>query len=564
MDQVEEVKSKVDIVQLAGEYVKLAKAGRNFKGLCPFHGEKTPSFMVNPELQIYKCFGCGEGGDAYSFLQKMEGMEFGEALKTLAKRAGVTLVSYTPSRGEEDREKLYTINSLAAEFFHYLLVKHPKGEQGREYLEERKIGSKAIETYKLGYVPEGWDYLMKYLAGKKGFKIDDLTRAGLAVEGRYDRFRNRIMFPLNNHRGQTVGFAGRVMPGGDEKSGKYVNTPETEIYHKGDLLYGLDVNRAKIKGEGTVVVVEGEIDAIASWQAGVSNVVALKGSALTAKQVDILKRYTQTAILSLDADLAGDMAARRGIEIAEKAGLLIKVINPKSKTLNPKNFKDPGDFATEDPKGWNKAVAGAVPIYDYYIDSAVERYGMQAEGKKKISRELIPIWAGIDDEIVKAHYVNRLANELGVEARAVWAQIQKTPSPGTVTQKSGEKTADDRELARSRRDVVEENLVKLSILGEKVNDLDKSGPGKMIRGGFWRRVVEEFGKGKSIGELPSEIKPRVQELMMDETEFSQAEWEETIRQLELVGIEEEMEEDRHDPAKIKKLGSRKAELTKGR
>jgi len=218
-DQVEEVKSKVDMVQLVTEYVPLKKAGRNFKGLCPFHGEKTPSFMVNPELQIFKCFGCGEGGDAYSFLQKMEGMEFGEALKTLADRVGVKLESYRPTQTEEIKEKLVKINSLAAEFYHYLLVKHKTGEEARNYLKKRGVESEAVEKFKLGYVPEGWDYAIGYLSGKKGHKAEDLERAGLVIRGEryYDRFRNRIMFPLTNHRGQIVGFAGRVMPGGGRK-----------------------------------------------------------------------------------------------------------------------------------------------------------------------------------------------------------------------------------------------------------------------------------------------------------------------------------------------------------
>jgi DNA primase len=279
--------------------------------------------------------------------------------------------------------------------------------------------------------------------------------------------------------------------------------------------------------------------------------------------VDILKRYTGTAILSLDADLAGDMAARRGIEIAEKAGLLIKVINPKSETLNPKHFKDPGDFGGEDPEGWKKAVAGAVPIYDYYIDSAVERYGLEAEGKNKISKELVPIWAKIDDEIVKSHYVNKLAEVLGVEAQAVWTQIQKTLNSKSDDPNKSEISSSKTQV-RTRREVVEEKLVKLAILGGKVKELAQSRAGKMIKGRFWQRVMEELTGGKEIKELPSEILGRVQELLMDETEFTEGEWEEIGKQLELVEIEEELGGAKADPARVRKLGSRKAELTKDR
>ena len=280
MDQVEEVKSKVDMVQLVSEYIPLKKGGRNYKGLCPFHGEKTPSFMVNPELQIWKCFGCGEGGDAYTFLQRMEGMEFGEALRTLAEKVGVKLTAYRPSQTEEVKERLVRVNSLAAEFYHYLLMQHRLGESARQYLRKRGIKEEVTEKFKLGFAPEGWDFLMKYLVGKKNFEVQDLERAGLVVKGQnfYDRFRNRVMFPLSNHRGQTVGFAGRVMPATSAEAAasqgaKYVNTPETEIYHKGELLYGLDVNKTEIKTAGWAVVVEGELDLLASYLAGVKNAV---------------------------------------------------------------------------------------------------------------------------------------------------------------------------------------------------------------------------------------------------------------------------------------------------
>jgi len=567
MDQVEEVKGKVDIVQLVGEYVKLTKAGRNFKGLCPFHSEKTPSFMVNPELQIYKCFGCGEGGDAYAFWEKMEGVEFGEALKALAKRVGVTLISYTPSQGEEDRERLYKVNNLAAEFYHYLLTKHRMGEPARKYLEGRKITDKAVERFKLGFVPEGWDYLIKYLVGKKGFKIQDMERAGLVVpsqRGGYDRFRNRIMFPLNNHRGQTVGFAGRVLPGGDEKTGKYVNTPETEIYHKGDLLYGLDINKVDVKNAGAAVVVEGELDAIASWQAGVHNVVAIKGSALTIKQVDILKRYTETIVLALDADLAGDMAARRGIEIAEKAGMMIKVINPNSETLNPKHFKDPGDFGVRDPEGWKKAVAGAVPIYDYYIESAVERYGLEAIGKNKISKELVPIWSKIEDEILKSHYVNKLADILEVEAQAVWVQIQKILNSKFEDPNKSEILNSKTQTTKTRREVVEEDVVRLALLGERTNALYEEPIKTWISDEFWQRVNHELEKGVKVQELPAELKGKVADLLMTEWEFSEQEWDRVIKELEKEYIKDKRM--RLDPGKdlkeIRNLDKRYNDLTR--
>jgi DNA primase len=474
MDQVEEIKQKTDIVEIISDHVTLKKAGRNYKGLCPFHGEKTPSFMVNPELQIYKCFGCGEGGDVFSFLQKIEGMEFGEVLKMLAKRTGVKLVSYKPTGVEEEKERLISINNLACEAYHYVLTKHDSGKRALEYLKSRNIGEEEIEKFKLGFAPGGWDFLVKFLGVKKNMKLEDVEKAGLVIRvmreggrtGYYDRFRERIMFPLNNQRGQTVGFSGRVLPGSDEKAGgKYINSPETQIYHKGELLYGLDITRSEIKKLNKAVVVEGEIDAIASCKAGIENVVAIKGSALTPKQVELLRRVCDEVVLALDADMAGDAAARRGIEVAESVGLIIKVVKMKG-------AKDPGELAMENPQEWKKCVEEAVVIYDFYLNSAVERYGLDVVGKQRIGRELLPIWAKIGDEIVKAHYIKKLASILGVDEEDVRAQIKKA-SP--LEMKIEAKTEEVKRLKPSslRREVLEEYVVGLLVGGDRVGVIDE-------------------------------------------------------------------------------------------
>jgi DNA primase len=572
-DQVEEIKSKVDVVQIISEYVKLTKAGRNFKGLCPFHGEKTPSFMVNPELQIFKCFGCGEGGDIFEFVMKMEGAEFGEVLRMMAKKVGVTLASYTPTKAEDEREKLYQINKLTAEYYHYLLTKHEIGQEALKYLNDRKITNESIDRFNLGFSAEGWDYLIKFLTIKKDFKIQDLERAGLVIpspKGGYDRFRNRVMFPLANHRGLVVGFAGRVMPAASAEAaasqgGKYVNTPETEIYHKGDLLYGLDLNKAEIKSAGWVVVVEGEIDSIASWQAGVRNVVAIKGSALTQRQVDVIKRYTDTVILALDADLAGDMAARRGIEIAEKAGLIIKVTNPKAQIAHYK-YKDPGECATEDPEMWKKIVEGAVPIYDFYISSAVERHGLEAVGKAKIGKELLPIWAKIEDEITKGHYIKRLAEVLGVGEGDVRRQLEKIQNSKSEEPNKFQNLNSNDQTGKSRRERVEEEIIRQAVLGDKLEALVTEPLRKWIGSEFWQRVIEEFAKGKRVTDLPAELKTRTAELLLNEWEFSEAEWTKTMREMEIEyikGTKAGMDSGK-DLQKIDDLNKRYNDLTKGR
>jgi len=584
VDQVEEVKSKIDIVELISEYLPLKKAGRNWKGLCPFHGEKTPSFMVNPELQIFKCFGCSVGGDAFSFLQQMEGMEFGEALKLLAKRTGVTLTSYRPSMTEERKDRLLSANTLARDYYHFVLTKHALGKEAGKYLDKRGVTGDSVERYKLGFAPDGWDFLMKYLEGKKSFKREELSGAGLVVEGKsYDRFRNRIMFPLNNHRGQTVGFAGRVMPGADETAGgKYVNTPETEVYHKGDLLYGLDVNKTEIKTAGWVVVVEGELDSIASWQAGVKNVVAIKGSALTLKQVEILRRYVDTVVLALDADLAGDAAARRGIEVAQKQGLIVKIVNAGSEELNPKKYKDPGEWGIGDPEGWIKAVEAAIPIYDFYLESAVKRHGLDAVGKTKVGRELLPLWAGIDDEIMKAHYVKKLAGILEVGEEDVRKQMEKAINTSTsATKPSTPEAAKLPENTNTRREMVEEYLIGLAVRGGQISKLLKEAS-ELIKSAFWVKVLETWDKheGKTTKEkdivapLPKELRERVEGLFLAEDDLNDTEWEKEwgkqMKILEMVEIEEEIlkclpkAEESGVAQKLKKLISRKAELTRDR
>jgi DNA primase len=559
MDQVEEIKSKIDIVQLISEYTPLKKAGRNFKGLCPFHGEKSPSFMVNPELSIWKCFGCQKGGDAYAFLQNIEGYEFGEALKVLADRAGVKLISYRPTQVEEIKDKLIAINSLAANVYHYMLTKHKWGTVALVYLQGRKISPESIETFKIGFAPDSWDFMTNFLLGKKKMAADDVVKAGLIVAGKnYDRFRNRIMFPLNNSRGQTVGFSGRVLPGASEKEGgKYVNTSETEIYHKSELLYALDITRGDIKAKNLAVVVEGEVDAIASYQSGVKHVVAIKGSALTARQVEILRRLCDTAVLALDADFAGDAAVRRGIEMAEKGGLIIKVVSPSEK------YKDPGEWATEDPYGWARAVEEAIPIYDFYLQSAVKRFGLDIVGKKRISQELLPIWASIEDEIVKGHYIKQLARVLEVEEDDIRIQLGKTQVPVYRAQPTSPLTKlevlPEQLTTTVGRELLEKYLLELALKGKKTKELEPL----VFRHPFWKKAAELVAQGTELAKMPAEIKPQLQELFLLEDEYQDKEWERAVEKLEEIETRQSLRHET-DPEIIDQLSKKLSGLTKSR
>jgi len=424
MDQIEEVLTKTDIVELIGEYVHLKRAGRNFKALCPFHSEKTPSFIVSPERQIFKCFGCGMGGNAIKFLMEYEKMEFGEALRFLAQRAGVTLRSYRPGPDEAKKRRLYQINHLANELFHFLLVEHQTGKKALEYLFNRGIQKKTIEEFKIGYAPDKRNFLEQFIVQKKGFLKEELEASGLVFKTEtnqlIDRFRNRVMFPLLDPRGNIVGFSGRLLhPRKDV--GKYINTPETLIYHKSRLLFGLIQAKEAIRQTKQVIVVEGEFDMISPYQAGIKNIVAVKGSALTEEQVKLLHRFAEEILLALDEDTAGDAASRRGIQMAVSQGLNVRVVRLAGK------FKDPDEAVQKDAGFFKKQIKKAVPIFDFYIDSALSRFDINtAWGKKQTTDELAPILAKIDDEVLRSHYIQRLARELGVAEEAVWEKISSS------------------------------------------------------------------------------------------------------------------------------------------
>lgn len=519
MDQVEEIKRKVDIVGLIAEHVELKRAGRNFKGLCPFHSEKTPSFMVSPEIQIFKCFGCGTGGDAYRFLMEFEKIEFPEALKILAQRAGVKL---EPLRGfpeYQEKEEIYRVNHLLGELYHYILISHGLGKTAREYLGRRGITQEAIKTFQIGFAPDSSDFAFRFLTAKKGYSPALLERAGIAIkkEGRFfDRFRARLMFPLRDHLGNTLGFSARVLEARGDLA-KYINTPDTQVYKKGRVLYGLDIIKPDIKKQGFAVLVEGEFDAISSWQAGVKNIVAIKGSALTSDQARLLSRFCQTLHFALDSDPAGDEAARRGVEIAQKEGLEVKVVVMGG-------FKDPDDAAQKDPAGWQKAVENAVGVYDFWLESVFRRFDPKtAEGKGKISRNLVPVLAKIEDEIVRAHYIKQTAQRLGVPEDAVASQVAKQKEPAGWQRK--EESAKGPPLAKTRRDVLEGYLLSLVFqttpkTASQIKPLIKTPTARRVLDEFeaWMAGKKKFSASGFASSLPAELVDFFASLLLLDTE----------------------------------------------
>jgi DNA primase len=536
MDQIDEVRSKVDIVELINSYVPLKRSGRNYKALCPFHSEKTPSFMVSPELQIFKCFGCGKGGDAFKFLMEYEGMTFGEALRELAEKVGVKLESYQPSKKQQFKDKLLEINHLASEFYHYLLTKHQVGEKARRYLKKRGVRNDSVKQFKLGWAPDSWRNLLQYLGEKKGYKPQLLEKAGLVIEKRkqytkkknsiknfYDRFRGRIIFPLKNHRGEVVGFSGRTLAA-DPDSAKYINSPETFLYHKADLLYGLSITKQDVREQKEAIVMEGELDLISSYQAGVKNVVAVKGSSLTENQVNLIKRFADTIVFCMDADSAGDKATRRGINTAEQAGLNVRVIEIAE-------GKDPDDLAQESAKKWREKAKKTIPVFDFFINSAVRRHDSDSpEGKKKISEELMPVFADINNEVLKSHYIKKLSEKLDIREEALLRELARKGKQKKFNnryQKKRKKPQQKKEK-KKRREGLEEYLLSLVLQktaerGDLIEDVEIDKIETLAVKKILKHLEEflqenDYDVGVFAKQLPAELQETVNRLYLEDND----------------------------------------------
>lgn len=479
MDEVDEVKRRIDIQDLIASYLTLKKAGANYRCLCPFHNEKTPSMMVSPEKQIFKCFGCGEGGDVFSFVMKMENLEFPEALKMLAERAGVKLKPRGGYTGNEqmnapDRKtKLFQVNKFAAAVFHKILVAHPAGKVALDYLFNRGIKKDIIDEFMIGYAPSS--RAMTGLLKKRGFTDTEIQNAGSP-----DRFFRRIIFPITDVMGNVLGFTGRVIDGKSEP--KYLNTPETIIFHKGRILYNLNRARGEIKLNKATVLVEGQMDVISSYQAGVKNVVATSGTALTPEHMQTLFRYTPNIIFAFDKDNAGITAAKKAYDMAIDQSFNAKMVDLGS-------YKDPGEMVEKDPDLWVKSVKNAIPVIDWYFDEAFKRLTVDGERstsdeltsvqKKEIAKDIIPIIKKIPDTIEQAHYVEMLANRLGVPDDIIFDSLAKVP---------GEKTEKVSTL-KAPEDILPEELL-LGFIGK--NTIDK----KLLE----KLVLDDFEKidNKSI------------------------------------------------------------------
>jgi DNA primase len=432
MSAVDEVKQKIDIVEVVGRYVTLKKAGRNLTAPCPFHSEKTPSFFVFPERQSWHCFGaCSTGGDVFSFIMKKEAVDFGEALRLLAAQAGVTLPARTGFiEKKEEKEELYKANEAAALYYNNLLLHSPAAEKARQYIVKRGFTPKSVADFQLGFAPDEWEALKKHLL-EKGHKEKDMMAAGLLSESEkgkvYDRFRHKLMIPIKDARGRVTGFGARVL---DDSLPKYINSPQTPLFDKSGTLYGIDRASADIRKRDAAIIMEGYMDVIMAHQCGVTNAVASMGTAITETQANILKKLSRNVILSLDSDTAGEEAMLRTVGYENILGAEMKIIKlPEG--------KDPDEVIMADIGVWNTLVKDAMPIVDFTFRKVASTLDLTKAGDKSMAVErLLPIIAGISDPIRQAHYLQKLATLVKVDMNTIktaLSRLKTTPARRTAT-----------------------------------------------------------------------------------------------------------------------------------
>ena len=411
-DQVQEIKEKLNIVDVISGYLRLQKAGVNYRALCPFHNEKTPSFMVSPSRQNWHCFGCAEGGDIFSFIQKIEAVEFPEALKMLAEKAGVVL-KYGDPKLRSEKDRIYEICEKAAQFFTSSLGQNAVVSK---YLGDRGLKNETIGEWRLGYAPDSWNSLLLFLTGR-GYREQEIEKAGLILRGQqyHDRFRNRLMFPIFDANRRVVAFSGRIMndiiPSKTERaeSGKYVNSPETILFSKSKILYGLDKAKMEIRKNDKVVLVEGQMDTLLPWQDGVKNVVATSGTALTEDHLSILKRLTTNLVLAFDVDEAGSRATKRGVNLANEMGFGVSIVKPFS-------GKDPADFVKEQPGKFGALVADSRPIMEHYFHQVFEKFDpSKIESKKIAAITLLSEIKRLPSAMDRSHWLRELSLQLGID-----------------------------------------------------------------------------------------------------------------------------------------------------
>jgi DNA primase len=480
---IEQIKSRLNVVDILGEYIKLDKAGANWRAVCPFHNEKSPSFMVNEEKQIWHCFGCQKGGDVFTFVMEMEGLEFQEALKNLAEKAGVQLQSYNPKKAQE-KNKTSEILELATKFYETQLWKGEGQKKIMGYLRERGLNDETIKEFRLGYAPLGWRNVLNFLTGR-GYSAQEILQTGLLVQKTknneqrtinnnentnsnvdhwslspddcYDRFRDRIIFPIADYSGKVLGYSARVSPGGDESQAKYVNSPETQVYHKSRVLYGLDRAKAEIKKQDFVLLVEGQMDVIASHQAGIANTVAVSGTALTQDQIVILKRYTKNIKMFFDMDSAGENATKKSVKLCLANDMSVRIVNLD-------NGKDAAEMAKADPEKLKENVEQALPAMEYFFKKTFQKFDKNnAEDKKKITEELLDMIVNLENEVEKNHWVKKLADDLNVTESALTDELKKINLKDRITNSNS--TLENISEKADKKNITKKEMLTRELIG---------------------------------------------------------------------------------------------------
>ena len=475
MNEVEEVKTRLDIVEVIGQSVTLQKSGRTYKAPCPFHNERTASFIVSPDRQSWHCFGaCGTGGDVISFVMKREGMEFRDALRLLAERAGVKLQEHRPSPEQDrQRERLYSANEAAAHYYRDLLLKSDTGKPAKDYLDKRGLDTPTAEMFLLGYSPPAWEALREHL-GNHGFTDREMLQAGLLIEGErglHDRFRGRLMFAISDQKGRVIGFGARAL---DDSLPKYINTSQTALFDKGGVLYALDRATAGIRREGRAVIVEGYMDAIAAHQHGFDNVIAQMGTALTDRQVRLVKKLASEIVLALDADAAGSQAMVRGHEVIREAlsesDHAVPVISwrglvgyQESASVDLRvavlpEGRDPDDVIRQDPDIWKQIITEASPVLDFRLNASAAMHDLTGpRGRSQFVQEFLPLLSAVTDPVVRAHYLQRISRISLLSEEELAAMLAR---PGQRRQAQSQQRSTPI-ITPSRRDAREEFLMTL-------------------------------------------------------------------------------------------------------
>ena len=472
-DVVEEIKNRCDIASVISEYMPIRQSGGNYKGLCPFHGEKTPSFHISSSKQIYKCFGCGEGGDVINFVMKMENLDFLDAVKLLANKCGIEI---NTNMNEEDKlkmEKIKKYQDIHLEAARFYFTNLSKGKNpGYDYLRKRGLDDKTIKKFGLGYSQKSWNDLIDYLLSK-GYDKEDLVECGLVNHKQesnkyYDRFRNRVMFPIFDYRGNVIGFGGRVL---DDSLPKYLNSPDSIIFNKRFNLYGLNFSRKNIINR-TIVLVEGYMDLISLFQYGVRNVVATLGTALTEQQGNLIKRYADTAIISYDSDEAGIKAALRAIEILSKIGLNIKV-------LNLRDAKDPDEFVRKyGLEEYKKAIDEATHYIKFKIDHLKKSFNLDKDEERvKFGKEASKIIKELKSPVEVDYYTNYIAKQINISTESIKKEVYGKDYNKVYNnkykkfEKKSERAIEKPKIIEKGKELVEETLIKLMLESKKIREI---------------------------------------------------------------------------------------------